>query len=115
MYCSSCGIEIPDTYRYCHQCGATTGKYGFTSDTGKPARHLSRPRDEKKIAGVCAGIARYLGIDVTLVRVLMLVLALWPPGTGLIIYVVCWIVMPQDPLLLPPPQQAPHQQSAPAA
>jgi len=113
MYCSSCGIEIPDASRYCNQCGAPTSKYGFTSQTGRPAARLSRPRDEKKIAGVCAGIARYLGVDVTLIRVIVAVLALWPPGTGLLLYIICWIVMPQDPLLLPPPAALPA--SAPSA
>lgn len=70
------------------------------------AVRLSRSRDNRKIAGVCAGIARYLGIDVTLVRVLMIVFTVWPPGSGLILYLVCWIVMPNDPLLLPPPDEA---------
>ncbi len=103
MYCSSCGIEISDTARYCSQCGTATGRNGFTSPTGTPARKLTRPRDDRKIAGVCAGIARYLGVDVTLVRVMAVVLALWPPSIGLILYVVCWIVMPQEPLMLPAP------------
>jgi phage shock protein C len=104
MYCSSCGIEIPDNFRYCSQCGSATTKNSFTSETGRPPRLLSRPRDDRKVAGVCAGIARYLGVDVTLVRILMLVFTIWPPGIGLIVYIVCWIVMPQDPLLLPPPK-----------
>ncbi len=106
MYCRSCGIELSDAFRYCPQCGATTGKDGFTSTTGAPGRVLRRSRDNSQIAGVCAGIARYLGLDVTLVRVLMACLALWPPGIGLIIYVVCWIVVPKDPLLLMPPQNS---------
>lgn len=105
MYCSSCGIEVSDAARYCPQCGMVTAKDGFTSATGKPTRTLSRPRDERKIAGVCAGIARYLGIDVTLVRILTVVLVIWPPAVGFIFYLVCWIVMPQDPLLLAPPSQ----------
>lgn len=114
MYCSSCGIELADSFRYCPQCGTSTGIAGYTSKTGKPAKFLSRPRDEKKIAGVCSGIARYLGIDVTLVRILFVVFAVWPPGVGLIVYIVCWIVMPQDALLLPPAQTA-QTQNAPAA
>jgi phage shock protein PspC (stress-responsive transcriptional regulator) len=51
-----------------------------------------------------------MGVDVTVVRVLMIVLALWPPAVGLIVYIVCWIVMPNDPLLLPEP--APHNGTA---
>jgi phage shock protein C len=103
MYCSSCGIEVSDSFRYCPQCGTGTGKDGLRSQTGKPGRLLRRSRDDKQIAGVCAGIARYLGLDVTLVRVLMVFLVFWPPCVGLIVYVVCWIVVPQDPLLLMPP------------
>ncbi|MBV9300740.1 MAG: PspC domain-containing protein [Acidobacteriaceae bacterium] len=102
MYCSSCGIELRNEFRYCPQCG--TGKDALRSQTGQPARVLRRSRDDKKIAGVCSGIAHYLGIDVTLVRVLMICLTVWPVGVGLIIYVACWIVIPQEPLLLPPPR-----------
>ena len=115
MYCSACGIELSENFCYCPQCGTNTHKDGFRSETGKPARFLSRPRDDRKIAGVCAGIARYLGIDVTLVRIIMLVLAICPPGTGLIIYLVCWIVMPQEPLLLPPASQPVSPQPTNAA
>jgi phage shock protein C len=50
----------------------------------------------KKIAGVCAGFARYLDIDVTLVRIILLVLA-FGAGVGFIAYLVAWIVMPKDP------------------
>jgi len=103
MYCSSCGIEVSEAARYCPQCGTVTGKESIPSPTRKPAHSLSRPRDERRIAGVCSGIARYLGIDVTLVRILTIVLTIWPPAVGLIFYVVCWIVMPQQPLLLAPP------------
>jgi phage shock protein PspC (stress-responsive transcriptional regulator) len=49
----------------------------------------------KKIAGVCAGFARYLEVDVVLVRVLWLALALCT-GVGFIAYVVAWIVMPKE-------------------
>lgn len=115
MYCSSCGIEIPDVSRFCQQCGASTVNNRFTSATGKPGRALTRPRNDKKIAGVCAGIARYFGLDITVVRIVMVVLALWPPGVGAIIYIVCWIVMPQDPLLLPPPRQTEPQSAATAS
>ena len=111
MYCSSCGIELPDNFLYCSQCGHATHANSFRSQAGKPARPLSRPRDNRKVAGVCSGIARYLGIDVTLVRILMVVFAIWPPSIGLILYIVCWIVMPQDPLLLPPPSQTSESQA----
>ena len=103
MYCTSCGIELPDSHRYCNQCGTPTGGAASTSLTRQATRILSRPREGRKIAGVCAGLARYLGIDVTLVRILVVVLTLCPPSGGIIFYLICWIVMPKDVLLLPPP------------
>jgi len=49
----------------------------------------------KKVAGVCAGFARYFEADVTLMRVLWLAIALGT-GVGFIAYVVAWIIMPSD-------------------
>ena len=45
------------------------------------------------IAGVCGGLAEYFNLDATLVRVLFLLLAVFG-GTGLVIYVVMWIIVP---------------------
>lgn len=61
---------------------------------------------EKKIAGVCAGFARYFEVDVTLMRVLWLVVALFT-GIGFIAYIVAWIAMPRDesPVTVYVPQQ----------
>jgi phage shock protein C len=50
----------------------------------------------KKIAGVCAGFAEYFDMDVTLMRLIFLVLLVAPPGVGLIGYVIAWIAMPPD-------------------
>lgn len=58
---------------------------------------LSRPRDGRVIAGVCAGLARRFGWDVSLVRVLA-VLSVLLPGPQVIIYLVMWLVIPQDAL-----------------
>jgi len=49
----------------------------------------------KKIAGVCGGFANYFGMDVTLVRVLWLLTVLCV-GTGILAYIVCWIIMPVE-------------------
>lgn len=101
MYCTSCGLEIPEDHRFCHQCGTATGKGTLFSASMKAARFLSRPREGAKVAGVCAGLARYLGVDVTLIRIMVLCLALVPPSFGLVLYIVCWIAMPKDQKLLP--------------
>lgn len=111
MYCGSCGKEIPDNFRFCSECGAPTSQspYGATRQT----RALRRPHLDRKIAGVCAGIANYMDLDVTLIRIVFLCLLFWPPPVGGILYLVCWAVMPQEPVLLPPatprPVNAPVQ------
>jgi phage shock protein PspC (stress-responsive transcriptional regulator) len=58
-------------------------------------KKLKRSLSNKKIAGVCAGIAAYFDIDVTLVRVLWAVISI-VYGTGIIAYIVCMFVMPTD-------------------
>jgi len=110
MFCTTCGTELRDQDKFCSACGAPTPKAtgwttsGFTSSGSRYAAPLSRPMSEAKIAGVCAGFARHFGLDVTLVRVLFVVLAVWPvPLFGLVAYLVAWIVMPKDPLALPGP------------
>jgi phage shock protein C len=99
MFCTKCGIELREQDKFCFECGTSTGR-------GTPpvmrADRLSRPVTDIKIAGVCAGFARYFGADVTLVRIIWLVLCVWPlPLFGIISYIVAWIVMPKDPLALP--------------
>jgi phage shock protein PspC (stress-responsive transcriptional regulator) len=58
---------------------------------------LRRSRDDRVVAGICAGVGRYLGIDPVAARVLFVVLAIFSGGTALIAYVIAWIVMPEDP------------------
>ena len=98
MFCTKCGIELRDQDKFCFECGTNTGR----GTRVLRADRLSRPVTETKIAGVCAGFARYFGVDVTLVRIVWLVLCVWPvPLFGVISYIVAWIVMPKDPLALP--------------
>lgn len=62
---------------------------------GSP-RRLTRSRTDKKIAGVCGGIAKYFGIDPVIPRVIAVVLVLGG-GAGILAYLVCWIVIPMEP------------------
>ena len=50
---------------------------------------------DKKMAGVCSGFAHYFDIDVTLMRIIWLVLVFVPPSIGGIAYVLAWIIMPK--------------------
>ncbi|HEU4327063.1 MAG TPA: PspC domain-containing protein [Roseiflexaceae bacterium] len=54
-----------------------------------------RSRNDRIIAGVCGGIARYLNIDPTIVR-LVFVLAVFLGGASPLIYLVLWLVMPEE-------------------
>ena len=60
-------------------------------------RRLTRSVEDRKIAGVCAGLATYMGWDVAMVRVAFLVLSILPIGfPGLLAYVIMWIVVPEE-------------------
>jgi phage shock protein PspC (stress-responsive transcriptional regulator) len=68
-------------------------------------RQLTRSETNKRIAGVCGGIAEYFDIDPTLVRIAFIVAALIG-GPGIIAYIVLWIVLPRGepaPAGSPPP------------
>jgi phage shock protein PspC (stress-responsive transcriptional regulator) len=56
---------------------------------------LSRPREGRMIAGVCAGLARRFGLSVGLVR-LLFVLSVILPGSQLLVYVVLWLLLPNE-------------------
>lgn len=59
------------------------------------SRKLVRPRQGRMFAGVCAGLAQRFGMSVGLVRLLFL-LSLLLPGTQVIIYLILWILMPNE-------------------
>jgi phage shock protein PspC (stress-responsive transcriptional regulator) len=65
----------------------------YTNGSGKV---LVRPRDNRIIAGVCAGLAEYTGMDVNLLRVIAALVTLFTVGTGVLAYVVAWIVIPEE-------------------
>jgi len=58
------------------------------------SKRLRRSRTDCKVAGVCAGIAEYFGIDPTIIRLIWLI-ALLAYGTGMLAYIICWIVIPE--------------------
>ena len=85
---------------FCARCGkpaAVQPNAPASSPTpySGPPRRLVRIMSEKKVAGVCAGVARYFDADVTLVRILWLVLAI-VTGVPFIAYLVAWIAMPKE-------------------
>ena len=63
------------------------------ADAMEEPRKLYRSRNQRMVAGVCGGLADYFNIDATVVRVLFLILSVFG-GTGLVIYLVMWIIVP---------------------
>jgi phage shock protein C len=61
-----------------------------------PYRRLTRTTWDAPISGVCGGIARYLGVDPTLVRVLAVIAAVFTFPAALIAYAVMWAVIPKE-------------------
>lgn len=53
-------------------------------------------KTDKKIGGVCGGVAEYFAIDSTLVRLLLVLFALMG-GSGVLAYIIAWIVIPEKP------------------
>ncbi len=58
-------------------------------------KRLTLSRD-RKIAGVCGGIAEWLGVDPPAVRVAYTLLTLFTAFSGVVVYIVLWIVMPKE-------------------
>ena len=93
MYCNYCGKSIQDDANVCAYCGTRVGAV-------IARKRLVRPREGRKIAGVCLGVAEYFDLDVTLVRLVWLVTAILT-GIGLLSYPIGWIVIPEEPYRLP--------------
>ena len=74
----------------------TTADARSATVTGRPqAGQLRRSADDKMLAGVAGGMARYLDTDVTLVRIIIAALVLFT-GAGVALYVAAWLLIPAD-------------------
>jgi phage shock protein PspC (stress-responsive transcriptional regulator) len=65
------------------------------------ATRVMRPQFDRKIAGVCAGLAKYFNVDVTMVRLIWVVLSIYPGAIilGVLAYGIAWFVIPAEPHL----------------
>lgn len=98
MICHNCQKEIAAGSSFCYSCGAKQAQSGSNEGYQVPVytKKLMRSSTDKKIAGVCAGLAEYFDLDPTIIR-LVWVLAFFFGGAGGLVYLILWIVLPVAP------------------
>ena len=89
MTCAKCQRELEAESSYCRFCGTAV------SSTGTARRFVRLPR-EGKVAGICSGLAAYFDADVTIVRLVWVILSIIPGVLigGLVAYIAAWILTP---------------------
>jgi phage shock protein C len=71
------------------------GSRGILTDVARKERYY-RSQTDRMLAGVCGGMADYLGLDPLLVRILWVVITLILFGAGLIVYILLWLLAPEE-------------------
>ena len=59
-------------------------------------KKLRRTPDDKMLGGVCGGLAKYFGLDSTLVRVAYTLLSIFTAFSGVLVYIVLLLIMPEE-------------------
>jgi phage shock protein C len=97
--CPYCAEKIRAEAVKCRYCGTMLEPSRVATGLSQP---WVRPREGRKIAGVCAGLAEHLGLSVTLLRLGFLLGFLVSGGVFLLVYVALWIVMVDEWDVEPP-------------
>jgi phage shock protein PspC (stress-responsive transcriptional regulator) len=110
MFCMNCGREIAESSNYCSICGGRQRQR--TSH-----KQLTLSATDKKLAGVCGGVAEYLDVDPTIVRLIWVALSVVPGGFvgGALAYFLAWIIIPKAPAFAPSVTSAASAETSPKA
>jgi len=94
MVCSNCGKEIAESSNYCSSCGSRQRPRASY-------KKLTLSATDSKFAGVCGGIAEYLDVDATVVRLIWVALSVVPGGLvgGALAYLLAWMIIPKAPVV----------------
>ena len=98
MYCSHCGKQMDPTAHFCSACGAAWQPQPYAR--APLGGQLTRARYPRVFGGVCSGLALHYGWDVIVVRLIWALCVLFG-GTGVLAYIIAWIVIPEAPYALP--------------
>ncbi len=115
MNCPNCHKEIAEYSNFCYYCGARQA--AAPSAAPRPQKRLMRSSVDCKLGGVCGGIAEYLDVDSTIVRLIWVLLIIFPVPLvpAFLGYLVAWLVMPQAPVPIPADMPAQPEASVPPA
>lgn len=67
-------------------------------------KQLFRSKNERMLGGVCGGLGEHLDIDPTVIRLIWAVITVLSFGTGIVIYILAWILIPEEDTKSPAPQ-----------
>ncbi len=105
MFCPQCGKHVEPSSRFCPASGNSISPSATQQQTDanypfQRTAQLTRPREGRMIAGICAGIAQHYGCDLNLVRIITVVIIMMT-GVGALAYLAAWIIIPEAPYALP--------------
>ena len=66
------------------------------NDATAQVKKLRRSRSDKMVAGVCGGVSKMIGVDAAILRIVLVAATLLGFGTGAVLYVAAWILMPEE-------------------
>ena len=111
MTCTQCHRDITEYSNFCYYCGARQA--APPSGAAYVQKRLTRSATDNKIAGVCGGLADYMDVDPTVVRLVWVLITFFTGIVlGLIAYLVAWLVIP---LAVPVEATAPSPSSTQTA